>query len=1162
MKCFGCSKEIITPNNCSLCDNLFCSYSCVEAHKITYHRVNKTFMNNLSFNQPIKASPKKPISSSFITSGKISDKIQYDPLFKIENFAQAVDKNNKPRILGSGSYGQVFLCVNKINKKYYAIKHMEKERLKKALKTLSGINTEIDLQSRISHPNIVQLLYVEQTKTSYNLVMECALFGSLFDFIRKNKCLSEEVSFKYFIQVVNAVYFLHQNDLIHRDIKPENILLYDNNIVKLCDFGWCVGLNGGQRGTFCGTIEYMAPEMVNQKIYSKEIDVWSLGVLLYEMLHGYSPFIPKKADFNEREVMENIKIHNLKFDKKVSQECKDLICHLLDENMKRRYKIEDIFSSDFVKKYEKKYINKIETANININNQSLKKNNSANNYIQLKNHQNIKCRKIIGDEHESNNNHSKYLSNIDNINNLNNNSRIINNNNKHNYIKDNDNIKRGKTANGHLINKTANYFYQKNKMQIYQNINKINIENNNAGTPRKKIQINNEYIPQEQNSSNKSKINQKYKINAKIIPLENKEKKNQFHIFDKIEYLNNKESKPKNNLNVIQFDFKKESKLNSIIYENHLNISNISQKNNEIKNEEDIIHNLSLIDEKDKDKEKENSIINNYSIETENNNNQNVNKNAQNSKVNDSNYIYSDGNNNNFPTMKKKLPVNAGNSMINHNYNNKSVLQGKKSCAKNTNTQNKINLQSLMNKSSTSNNNTKKKNLISYKSNGEYLISHKSNSPVIIKTQNNNKSNNSGVKKKQKIFIKNYSSNLLNNKNNNYNNINNKTQIIEINSGNLLLNENIKVRNNSDINFICYKNTPDEEMFIPHNNEKKVNISDTSESIIYSNFNYLIINNNNNIIPPKVINELNEQQQKKIKITKKDNYINNNNNIILNKYNKISKTPVKDNTHKKIIIKHDNETIEYDENLKQLNHQKSKAKSKSCIKNLSKKEIIIDNKNKNNSIENINNSGNNNSLHNSKNNIKLINLNNSRILYNNRIEPKILIEETLQSETPNALDTILGETKIKTGDINENNIASLNKTSNLNYIQNRNNNNNISLNKTIKIKNNQKIINEDKMKKLNNNSFSGGKIAKKIGEEKNSKLKSPFKINGYNNIKKNEQRKETNISENSKIIDEREFEVENNDDDEDDLQKTPRKTTDKVKIMPCKLISELTKKFG
>ena len=85
---------------------------------------------------------------------------------------------------------------------------MDKSRLKKALKTFSGIYTEIDLQSRISHPNIIQLLYVNESKTKFDLVMEYASKGSLFDFIRKNHHLSEDLSFSIFIQVVNAVYFL------------------------------------------------------------------------------------------------------------------------------------------------------------------------------------------------------------------------------------------------------------------------------------------------------------------------------------------------------------------------------------------------------------------------------------------------------------------------------------------------------------------------------------------------------------------------------------------------------------------------------------------------------------------------------------------------------------------------------------------------------------------------------------------------------------------------------------------------------------------------------------------------------------------------------------------------------------------------------------------
>ena len=95
------------------------------------------------------------------------------------------------------------------------------------------------------------------------MVLEYAKGGSLFHYIRRRRYLDENSAFSLFIQVVNAVYFLHKNDLIHRDIKPENILLFENNIIKLCDFGWCVKLEEGeQRGTFCGTTEYMSPELV------------------------------------------------------------------------------------------------------------------------------------------------------------------------------------------------------------------------------------------------------------------------------------------------------------------------------------------------------------------------------------------------------------------------------------------------------------------------------------------------------------------------------------------------------------------------------------------------------------------------------------------------------------------------------------------------------------------------------------------------------------------------------------------------------------------------------------------------------------------------------------------------------------------------------------
>jgi len=120
--------------------------------------------------------------------------------------------------------------------------------------------------------------------------MEYANSGSLFSLIKKRKNFDEKKAFHYFIQTAGAVLFLHENNLVHRDLKPENILVDENNNIKLCDFGWCVEMSMGNRVTFCGTYEYMAPEIIKEKPYNQGIDVWSLGILLYELIHGYSPF--------------------------------------------------------------------------------------------------------------------------------------------------------------------------------------------------------------------------------------------------------------------------------------------------------------------------------------------------------------------------------------------------------------------------------------------------------------------------------------------------------------------------------------------------------------------------------------------------------------------------------------------------------------------------------------------------------------------------------------------------------------------------------------------------------------------------------------------------------------------------------------------------------
>ena len=361
MECVNCSRLAFSKMKCPFCSNNLCSYICLESHLISNHPINNNTKNIYEKPKIIRIKKKqsytkntKNHSSPYITYGFIAKNIVYDKTYDLSNFVPEMNNNNKPIIIGNGSYGKVLLFRNIRDNKLYAIKHMDKKILKKSLKTLAGIYNEIFYQSRIFHHNIVRLLYVKETTQSFNLIMEYAKRGSLFYYIRDKKHLSEKESFNYFSQIINAVYFLHKNDLIHRDIKPENILLFDNNICKLCDFGWCVKLDGKQRSTFCGTTEYMSPEIINKREYSKEIDIWSLGVLLYEMIHGYSPFKPDKEDFEAKEVIDKIKIHDIKFYINISHECRELICHLLDENAENRYKIEDIFNSKFIKKYENK----------------------------------------------------------------------------------------------------------------------------------------------------------------------------------------------------------------------------------------------------------------------------------------------------------------------------------------------------------------------------------------------------------------------------------------------------------------------------------------------------------------------------------------------------------------------------------------------------------------------------------------------------------------------------------------------------------------------------------------------------------------------------------------------------------------------------------------
>ena len=203
------------------------------------------------------------------------------------------------KTLGKGSYGMVQLAVHRPSGVKVAVKKLDK-RMIKTPKMKETLRREIQIHKKLKHVNIVRMYADLEDDQFIYLVMEYVTKSNLFVLIKKEGSFTEETAFYFFIQTVAGIYFLHKNGFIHRDLKPENLLVNEDNVLKICDFGWTCeseidenddgNTYEGQRNTFCGTLEYMAPEMINHRQHNHQLDVWALGILLYELVHGNAPF--------------------------------------------------------------------------------------------------------------------------------------------------------------------------------------------------------------------------------------------------------------------------------------------------------------------------------------------------------------------------------------------------------------------------------------------------------------------------------------------------------------------------------------------------------------------------------------------------------------------------------------------------------------------------------------------------------------------------------------------------------------------------------------------------------------------------------------------------------------------------------------------------------
>ena len=241
------------------------------------------------------------------------------------------------RPLGTGKFGRVYLAREKRTHFIVALKVLYKKQIQQS-KVEHQLRREIEIQSHLRHPNILRLYGYFYDQTRVYLVLEYAVGGELFKILREEDHFDEKTAADYIVKMSDAIAYCHSKNVIHRDIKPENILVGANGELKIADFGWSVHTPNMRRTTLCGTLDYLPPEMIEGHEHDEAVDIWSLGVLLYEFLIGSPPFEAP----NQKDTCERIKEVDLKFPDSISPLARDLIERLLQHDPEHRMPLSEV----------------------------------------------------------------------------------------------------------------------------------------------------------------------------------------------------------------------------------------------------------------------------------------------------------------------------------------------------------------------------------------------------------------------------------------------------------------------------------------------------------------------------------------------------------------------------------------------------------------------------------------------------------------------------------------------------------------------------------------------------------------------------------------------------------------------------------------------------
>ena len=251
------------------------------------------------------------------------------------------------RKLGDGAYAVVRKAIHIQSEETFAIKIIALESLGE--NDYENVEKELDIHSSISHPAIIKLVDFFQDAEKVYLVLEFAEKGNLFKFMHQSLTPDPELMGRMWAQTVSAIEYLHGRDVIMRDLKPENILVTRSLDIKICDFGWAARIDDVEyRRLKAGTYIYMSPESLLGKLQGFQTDVWSLGVLLFEMHHNREPF---SCGISCQEQLFFIREQQVYFKSGIDSRVKLLVGGCLVEDKAKRFNLSDLVQSAYVKEY-------------------------------------------------------------------------------------------------------------------------------------------------------------------------------------------------------------------------------------------------------------------------------------------------------------------------------------------------------------------------------------------------------------------------------------------------------------------------------------------------------------------------------------------------------------------------------------------------------------------------------------------------------------------------------------------------------------------------------------------------------------------------------------------------------------------------------------------